>query len=848
MKVKELIQDTEWQPSIAYSASQPKISVLLPTYSRAKSGFFQKAVGSILEQTFKDFELIIIDDGSTDGTKQLIAQFMQQDQRISLLTHPHNIGLPAISEYEGFLKAKGDYIIFAFDDFIFEHHAFQSLYEAIHGSGFLFCHGLAKLYYNVQKNKLNHLNFGELGVEHIFLTNTIANASVIIKKEVLHHIGLYDPHLVITRVCDWDLWRRAVRKYPIKKIDVIVGSEYGATTEDSIGKKYHLHSEMASDYMLSDRDKYLLPSVYGEFEFNKNYDHHDPFIPIYLEELLKKQKEKEWFKRKNTIQATGNKKIKIVFCGTETNYFLCFSHYHSSSEHYQIKLIYPSYRLQDVHFFKNADLIIFDRFLDCALDLIYLLKKINIPMYYFIDDNFIELRKEDKTKYTWYTLDNVKQTLTAMSGVLVSTETLKQYFLKHKIHKRVFLYPPVLDPHLLNNLKSFKQPIKQSLAIAIVGGFFRQSSAIHYLIPALNKLNKQIPVILYARKGFLPENVKKDFHYHEMEVRQNFYQYIHHLNILNIDIIVHPAGDTCNISYKTNSVLLSAFYLNTNIIVTEEPAFAGLMKEQGVVKCHNSITGYMDAIQYIRTNNHAKILKYKLRQYCLQQFSSEKSIKILNKITKGMDKKSFLHSEITQQNLIFSLCDQIHELRSALVQTNAALTNKRWLKLFEKPIRSIKSFVRRWYIHYDLADIIQPQFIQLLTYFKNNYKDKKNYFLTISQPINNKMPEAHYSLDLPAKSISEIRLALQGDHLSNGGIIGIEMIVGDKQVEVCHDIQSLNFNHPIVFVFTPLHLKNETTVKIKVFCQKLISPIAVYEFRQKGWQFGRDKILFCSVR
>jgi len=52
---------------------------------------------------------------------------MQADARVSCLTHPENIGLPAISEYEAFICARGDYIAFGFDDFIFDESALAGL-------------------------------------------------------------------------------------------------------------------------------------------------------------------------------------------------------------------------------------------------------------------------------------------------------------------------------------------------------------------------------------------------------------------------------------------------------------------------------------------------------------------------------------------------------------------------------------------------------------------------------------------------------------------------------------------------------------------------------------------------
>ena len=70
----------------------PQLSILLPVYNAAQ--YILKAVDSILKQSLTDFELILIDDGSSDGTEQLVRQLAAKDQRIHLVQRP-NKGLIA---------------------------------------------------------------------------------------------------------------------------------------------------------------------------------------------------------------------------------------------------------------------------------------------------------------------------------------------------------------------------------------------------------------------------------------------------------------------------------------------------------------------------------------------------------------------------------------------------------------------------------------------------------------------------------------------------------------------------------------------------------------------------------
>jgi glycosyltransferase involved in cell wall biosynthesis len=88
----------------------PQISVCIPTYNRKT--LLSSAIQSVLQQTHQDLEIIVCDDGSTDDTPALIAQF--QESRIRYIRHPENIG-KSNNMRSGFEAAIGEYFI-KFDD------------------------------------------------------------------------------------------------------------------------------------------------------------------------------------------------------------------------------------------------------------------------------------------------------------------------------------------------------------------------------------------------------------------------------------------------------------------------------------------------------------------------------------------------------------------------------------------------------------------------------------------------------------------------------------------------------------------------------------------------------------
>lgn len=93
--------------NVGISVSKPTVSVIMPTYNREE--LLPRAIDSVLSQTYKDFEFIIIDDGSTDNTLQLLKKYADKDNRIRVFRNDKNRGI-AFSRERGLEVARGKYI------------------------------------------------------------------------------------------------------------------------------------------------------------------------------------------------------------------------------------------------------------------------------------------------------------------------------------------------------------------------------------------------------------------------------------------------------------------------------------------------------------------------------------------------------------------------------------------------------------------------------------------------------------------------------------------------------------------------------------------------------------------
>jgi len=104
--------------------SPPLITIVLPTHNGVR--YLRQSVESCLSQTHRELELIVVDDGSTDGTPEMIASF--DDPRIVRVRNAPNLGLPA-SLNVGFTRARGDYLTWTSDDNWYELNALERMLD-----------------------------------------------------------------------------------------------------------------------------------------------------------------------------------------------------------------------------------------------------------------------------------------------------------------------------------------------------------------------------------------------------------------------------------------------------------------------------------------------------------------------------------------------------------------------------------------------------------------------------------------------------------------------------------------------------------------------------------------------
>lgn len=88
----------------------PKISIVTPSYNA--EGLIGSTIESVIRQSFSDWEMLIVDDCSNDGTREVVSEWSEKDSRIRLISLPENFGGPAGPRNVGVREAKGQYVAF----------------------------------------------------------------------------------------------------------------------------------------------------------------------------------------------------------------------------------------------------------------------------------------------------------------------------------------------------------------------------------------------------------------------------------------------------------------------------------------------------------------------------------------------------------------------------------------------------------------------------------------------------------------------------------------------------------------------------------------------------------------
>jgi len=209
------------------------VSVIIPTYNRA--GTILKSVKSVLEQTYQNIEIIIVDDGSSDNTEDIINKL--NSKKIRYVKHSKNMGAGA-ARNTGIKAARGKYISFQDSDDEWLPEKLEKQIEVIAGLpiefGVVYC-GILKIgcNKNIYMPSFKNITLMDGDIYQILLDEImIGTVMILARRECFEAAGIFDETLKTLE--DWELCLRIAGKYKFKFIkDVLV---YSYHSSDGVGE------------------------------------------------------------------------------------------------------------------------------------------------------------------------------------------------------------------------------------------------------------------------------------------------------------------------------------------------------------------------------------------------------------------------------------------------------------------------------------------------------------------------------------------------------------------------------------------------------------------------------------
>ena len=199
----------------------PFFSVVIPTYNCA--GLLERALLSVLKQTDQDFEIIVVDNSSTDDTRQVLEAI--DDTRLSVLT-VNNHGVIAYSRNIGISRARGKWIAFLDSDDVWLPEKLEKVRSKIseYPDAILICHDERQVVDGKIRKILHHApSISNIYQSLLFYGNCLSTSAVTLKKDIALQTGGFSERKDFIAVEDYEYWIRLANKGRLYFINTVLG-------------------------------------------------------------------------------------------------------------------------------------------------------------------------------------------------------------------------------------------------------------------------------------------------------------------------------------------------------------------------------------------------------------------------------------------------------------------------------------------------------------------------------------------------------------------------------------------------------------------------------------------------
>jgi glycosyltransferase involved in cell wall biosynthesis len=256
--VPQVVEEPQQRPDVGDTTPEtrtierpdsPLVSVIIPAYNAEKT--IARTLESVLSQTYKHMEVLVINDGSTDRTAEIVESFPRNDRRIKILHQP-NLGANA-ARNRGISCSKGEYIAFVDADDVWHEEKIQAQVECFQRSspsvGLIYSWSIVIDEEDNPLSGIAHEYQGNVLAELIY-SNFVGNGSCpLIRRSCFQNIGDFEANLGAGQ--DWDMYLRVAKRY-----------EFQVVPKFHIGYRRTMNS-ISADYKNQER---FMAKVVNSFE------------------------------------------------------------------------------------------------------------------------------------------------------------------------------------------------------------------------------------------------------------------------------------------------------------------------------------------------------------------------------------------------------------------------------------------------------------------------------------------------------------------------------------------------------------------------------------------------------
>lgn len=264
---------------------KPLVSIIIPNYNYEL--YLREAIDSALNQTYEHVEVIVVDNGSTDSSKNIIQSY---GNRITSLFFQRNTG-PSSARNSGVEIASGKYLIFLDSDDVLVSDAVMNFLHEFEGHpdcGIVF--GKAELVGIegatawIYKNMPRYLFYEQF----VFKNYILIPAAAMVKRNTLNEAGMFNPHILQCE--DYELWLRISKKFTLLYVDKVVakvrkhGTNYSQNTISML--TWELDMKL-SHYDHSNIMKKAISNVYHRLAYEHRIVRHTKLFRQYALQSIK---------------------------------------------------------------------------------------------------------------------------------------------------------------------------------------------------------------------------------------------------------------------------------------------------------------------------------------------------------------------------------------------------------------------------------------------------------------------------------------------------------------------------------------------------------------------------------